>query len=72
MPFFQMSAQKWWWKDGKFLKIVEAKLFDKTGVIKLTIFNDILNSIVEHWDTFELGNMITKGIWKPLKEQRIQ
>ena len=51
---------------------MEAKLFDKTGVIKLTIFNDILNSIVEHWDTFELGNMITKGIWKPLKEQRIQ
>ena len=36
------------WKDGKVLKIVEAKLFDKTRVIKLTIFNDIVNSIVEN------------------------
>ena len=25
-------------KDGKFLKTMEAKLSDKTGVIKLTIF----------------------------------
>ena len=36
------------WKDGKFLKIVEAKFFDKTGVIKSTIFSDIVNSIAEN------------------------
>ena len=33
-----VSAEVTKWKDGKFLEIVEAKLFDKTGVIKLTIF----------------------------------
>ena len=43
-----VSAEMTKWKDGKFLKIVEAKLFNKTGVIKLTIFNDIVNSIVEN------------------------
>ena len=36
------------WKDRKFLKIVDAKLFDKTGVTKLTVFSDIVNSIVEN------------------------
>lgn len=36
------------WKDGKFFNIVEAKLFDRTGLIKPTIFNDIQNSVKEN------------------------
>ena len=32
------SAEMTKWKDGKFLKTMEAKLSDKTGIIKLTIF----------------------------------
>ena len=36
------------WKDGKFFNIVEVKLFDRTGLIKLTIFNDIQNSVKEN------------------------
>ena len=36
------------WKDSNFLKIVEVKLFDKTGVMKLIISNHIVNSIVEN------------------------
>lgn len=36
------------WKDGKFLKIKKAKLFDKIGFVKLTIFNDFVKSIVEN------------------------
>ena len=31
-----VTAEMTKWKDGKFLKIVQTKLFDKTGVIKLT------------------------------------
>ena len=31
--------------DWTFLKMVEAKLFDRTGVIRLTIFNDIVKSL---------------------------
>ena len=46
MPFSQISGEAANWKDIEFLIIVEAKRFDKTGNIKLTIFNDIVNSIV--------------------------
>ena len=35
------------WKDWEFLKIVEAKLSDKTRAIKLNLFKDIVKSIVE-------------------------
>ena len=40
-----ISAEKTKWKYGKFIKIVEAKLSDKTGLIKLTIFNNIVKII---------------------------
>ena len=41
-----VSTEMTKWKDGKFLKIVKAKHFDRTGAIKLTIFNDIVKRLV--------------------------
>ena len=48
MPFSQISGEVANRKDVEFLIIVEAKRFDKTGNIKLTIFSDIVNSIVRN------------------------
>ena len=43
--FSNVSSEMTKWKDQKFIKIVEANLFNKTGVKKLIIFNNIVNSV---------------------------
>ena len=44
---FKKSERKWKLKDGKMLRIAEAKIKDQARVIKFTLFNDLIDKVKE-------------------------
>ena len=44
---FKKSERKWKLKDGKMLRIAEAKIKDQTRVIKFTLFHDLIDKVKE-------------------------
>ena len=44
---FNKIDEKSKWKNEKMLRIVEAKIKDQTGLIKLTLFDDLIDKVKE-------------------------